>query len=148
MKQKVAMGGSGPFAKCMWVESPEPTEADIEDGGPVEQKAIQLPLTEIAMAQHCTELVMDMELIKFGVAEEEMPLPQMAGEAIEETKVISTQESVIREAWHGWEDSLRMAHRMWWVTGAALRDRSRGEPSVHVTRLMEKEEENLGKWRD
>src|SRR5882724_5337592 len=107
------MGGLGPFAKCMRVESPEQTEADIEDGGPVEQKAIQLPLTEITMAQHCTELVVDMEPIKFGVAEEEMPLPQMTGEAIEETKVISTQESVIREAWHGWEDSLRMAHRMW-----------------------------------
>jgi len=58
------------------------------------------------------------------------------------------QGSVICEAWHGWEDSLRMARRMQWVTAAALQDRLRGEPLECVTRLMPKEGENLKKWKE
>jgi len=60
---------------------------------------------------------------------------------------ISTQELVIQEAWHRWEDSLRTAHRMQQVVAASLWDGSRGELSVCVKRLMGKEE-NLEKWRD
>jgi len=43
----------------------------------------------------------DVEPIKYGASEEEMHLPQMVGKGNEETEVISTQESVICEAWHG-----------------------------------------------
>ena len=106
------MGGLGPFAKHMQVESPELTEADSEDGEPVGQMDVQLSLTETAMAWNHTELNMDVELIKYGAAEEEMHLLQTAGEGNEKTEVISMQDSVICEAWHRWEDSLRMAHSM------------------------------------
>jgi len=40
------------------------------------------------MARHPTKLIMDMEPMEFGVAEEEVPLPQMVGKDTEETKVI------------------------------------------------------------
>jgi len=53
-----------------------------------------------------------MELIKYGSPDEDMHLPQMAGEGDEKIEVISMQDSVVREAWHGWEDSLRTARRM------------------------------------
>jgi len=55
---------------------------------------------------------MDMELVEYGGPDGEMHLPQMAGEGDEGTEVISVQDSVIREASRGWEDSLRMARRM------------------------------------
>jgi len=100
------------------------------------------------MAWHHTKIIVDTEPIEFGAAEEEMHLPQMAGEGNEETKVISTHDSVICEPWHRWEDSLRTARRVQQVMVATLQDWSRGEPLVHVTRLTKKEEENLGKWRE
>jgi len=59
------MGRSGLFAKHMWVESPELTKADSEDEEPVGQTSVQLLLTEITMAWHCTKLILDTELIKF-----------------------------------------------------------------------------------
>jgi len=64
------------------------------------------------VAQHQTKLVVDVELIEYGVPDGDVHLPQMAGEGDEKIEVISMQDSVVREAWHGWEDSLRMAHRM------------------------------------
>jgi len=82
----------------------------------VVQKDVQLLLTEIAVAWHHTKLIMDTELIDFGVVEEEMHLPQRVGKG----KVISTQESVIQEVWNGWEDSVKMARRMWQVVVATL----------------------------
>ena len=71
------------------------------------------------MAQHFTELVMDPEPIEYGAPDKDMHLPQMAAEGDEKTKVISMQDSVFHEAWRGWEDSLRMASRMRWLTVAA-----------------------------
>ena len=130
------------------MESPEPTKADSEDGEPVGQMDVQPLVIETTMARHCTELIMDMDPIEYGAPEEEMHLLQMAGKGNEETEVISRQDSVIHEALHRWEDGLRMAHRMRWVTVAALRDGLRGEPSEHVTRLTEKEGENLRKWKE
>ena len=100
------------------------------------------------MAQHHTKLVMDMEPIEYGAPKEEMHLPQMAGKGDEGTEVISVQDSVIHEAWRGWEDSLRMARRMQQVMVATLKDRLRGEPSERVNKLTEKEEENLRKWKE
>jgi len=73
----------------------------------LEQQVINQPLPMITVAQHPTKVVMHMELVKDGNAEEEVPMLQMAAEAMEETKTISIQESLIQEAWCGWEESLR-----------------------------------------
>jgi len=77
-------------------------------------------VSETAVAWHRTKLVVDVEPIEYGAPDKDMHLPQMEGEGDEKTEVISMQDSVICEAWNGWEDSLRMAHRMRWVTAAAL----------------------------
>ena len=77
----------------------------------------------------------------------EMAQPQSAGEPTGETQAISIQESVVWEAWHGWWESLRVAHRMWWVVAAALQDESRGGSTVHVKKLMQEEVENFEIWR-
>ena len=54
---------------------------------------------------------------------------------------------MIWEAWNGWEESLRMAHRMWRVGAVALWEETTWEPSIHVMRLMLEEWENLEKWK-
>ena len=80
----------------MWVESPELTNADSEDGNLImEQMLIQLSLPALAIAWQPTELIVDLEPVKFEVAEEEISLPQTAGQIMEETEAISTQESVV-----------------------------------------------------
>ena len=99
---------------------------------------VQPWVSEAMVARHRTELIVDAELIEYGVANGDMHMPQMVGEGDEKTKIISMQDSVICEAWHGWDDSLRMARRMRWVTVAALQDRPRGEPLERVTLLMPK----------
>ena len=63
MKQRMAMGRLTPSAKCLWVESPELIEANSNDGEQLGQMASQPTLTEIAMAQHTTEVVVDSEPI-------------------------------------------------------------------------------------
>src|SRR5882724_3211878 len=132
----------------MRVESPEPTEADSQDGEPVAQMNVQSSVSETMVAWHQTELIVDAEPTKCGVPDGDVHMPLMAGEGDEKTEVISVQDSVIHEAWCGWEDSLRMAHRMRQVTAAALQNRPRGEPSERVTRLTPKEGENLKKWKE
>ena len=67
----------------------------------------------------------------------EIPLPHMNGNVMEGTEAISTQECVVWEAWNGWWESLRMAHRMWRVMVAALWYESRGEKTVCVKKLTE-----------
>src|SRR5882724_3861574 len=104
----------------MRVESPEPTEADSQDGEPVAQMNIQPSVSETMVAWHRTKLVMDMEPIECGVPDRDVHMPQMAGKGDEKTEVISMQDSVVHEAWRGWEVSLRTAHRMRQVTAAAL----------------------------
>ena len=104
----------------MQVESPEPTKADSQDGEPVAQMNVQPSVSETTVAWHRTELVVDVESIECGVLDGDVHMPQMAGEGDEKTEVISVQDSVIHEAWHGWEDSLRTARRMRRVTAAAL----------------------------
>jgi len=74
---------------------------------------------------------------------EEIPLPHMTINVMEGTEAVSTQECVIQEAWHGWWESLRMAHRMQWVMAAALWDKSRGKLMVHVKKLTQEEAENF-----
>jgi len=147
MKLRMAVGGLTSSAKHLWVESPELTEASSDNRDRLGQMAAQPTLTEIAVDQNTTEVIMDSEPIKFGAAEEEMAQPQSAGKPMGETKAISIQESVVWEAWHGWWESLRMAHRMWWVMAAALQDESRGELTVHVKKLMQEEAENYQIWR-
>ena len=112
VKRKVAVCGPGLFSKCMQVESPELTEAGSEEGEPVAQMDVQPSVSETSVAWNWTELIMDVELIKYGVPDGNVQMPQMAGEGYEKTEVISMQDSVIREAWRGWEVSLRMARRM------------------------------------
>ena len=94
------------------MESSEPSEVEEERSGhrrPVDH--------------HPTELVMHPEPADVGDAEEEMEphevqdneemvTPHMAGNIMEGTEVVSTQECVVREAWHRWWESLRVAHRM------------------------------------
>ena len=53
------------------MESPELTEANSEDGEPVGQTDVQLSMSETAMAQYHTELIVDMEPIKYGAPKEE-----------------------------------------------------------------------------
>jgi len=85
----------------MRVESPEPTEADSQDGELVAQMNIQSLVSETAVAWHRTELVMDAEPIECGVPDGDVHMPQMVGEGDEKTEVISVQHSVVREAWCG-----------------------------------------------
>src|SRR5882724_7162971 len=141
------MAGSGPAAKRLRVESPDPSEGNSEDGNMLEQEAIDQLLPEISMAQYPTKVIMHLEPVKIGDAEKEMPLVQMAAEVTEETEIISMQESVVQEAWHGWEESLRMANRMRRVGAVALRDESTREPSIPARRLTQEEWENLEKWK-
>ena len=76
-----------------------------------------------------------------------MPVPHMTGNVMEGTEAVSMQECVVREAWLGWWERLRAAHRMQRVAVAALRDGSRGEATVHVKKLTQEEVENLEIWR-
>src|SRR5882724_11046805 len=93
------MAGSGPAAKRLRVESPDPSEGNSEDGNMLEQEAIDQLLPEISMAQYPTKVIMHLEPVKTGDAEKEMPLVKMAAEVTEETELISMQESVVQEAW-------------------------------------------------
>src|SRR5882724_7508652 len=74
------------------------------------------------------------------------PLPHMTVNVMEGTEAISMQECVVQEAWCGWWESLKMAHRMLQVM-AALQDKLRGEPMVCVKKLMQEEAENFEIWR-
>src|SRR5882724_5461624 len=162
-KQGETMVGSGPAVKCLRVESLDPSEGNSEDGNMLEQEAInQLP-PKIAMAQYPTNVIMHLGLhappptmfaqcipqclIQPGDAEKEMPQVQMAAEVTEGTELISMQESVVQEAWHGWEESLRMANRMRRVGAVALQDESTWEPPIPARRLTQEEWENLEKWK-
>jgi len=145
-KRGATMNEPGPTTKRLRVDSPNPSEGDCEDRNMLEQKVNQ-PQSEIAVVRQPTEVVMHPEPVETGDAEDHVPMLQMAANVTEETESISTQESLIREAWHGWEDSLRMAHRMRRVGAAALRDESTLEPSLRVRKLTREEQENLEKWK-
>jgi len=75
----------------------------------LEQRSHQPAATKIAMAQYPTKVIMHLEPVKIGDCEKEMPLSRWQLRFTEETEIISMQESVVQEAWHGWEESLRMA---------------------------------------
>ena len=87
------------------------------------------------MAWYPTKVIMHLEPVKTGDAKKEMPLVQMAAKVMEETELISMQESVVLEAWRGWEESLRMSNRMRRVGAVALQDESTWEPSIPARRL-------------
>ena len=63
------------------MDSPDPSEGDCKDGKMLEQQVM------ITVAQHPTKVVMHLELVKAGHAEEEVPILQMAAEAMEETEM-------------------------------------------------------------
>jgi len=126
------MGRPRQVAKCMQVESLEPSEVDREEAPIGHQQP---------MARHLTKVVMHQELTDVGDAEEEMgsygiqdaeanrvqnaeeiPLPHMTANVMQGTEAVSTQECVVQEAWCGWWESLRAAHRMRQVMVAALWD--------------------------
>src|SRR5882724_10983924 len=85
----------------MRVESPELTKANSQDGEPVAQMNVQPLVSETAVAQHRTKLIVDVEPIEYGVPDRDVHMPQMAGKGDEKTEVISVQDSVICEAWRG-----------------------------------------------
>src|SRR5882724_8700174 len=116
------MAGSGPAAKHLRAESPDHSEGNSENGNMLEQEAIDQPPPKIAVAWYPTKVIMHLEPVKTGDAKKEMPLVQMAAKVMEETELISMKESVVWEAWHGWEESLRMANRMQRVGAVALWD--------------------------
>ena len=72
------------------------------------QEAIDQPPPKIDMAWYPIKVIVHLEPVKTGDAKKEIPLVQMAAEVTEETKFISMQELVVWEAWHRWEESLRM----------------------------------------
>ena len=56
VKQKAAMAGSGSFAKCLWVDSPDLSEVDCNDT-PLEQAAIQLVFPFVCLvAMQCSQM--------------------------------------------------------------------------------------------
>jgi len=141
------MGGPRQVAKCQRVES---SESEIEEEAPAGH---QQPV-----ARHLTQLVVHPELADVGDAKEEMgafkvqdakeiPAPHATGNIMEGTEAVSTQECMVQEAWCGWWESLRAAHRMRRVAVAALQDVSRGEATVCVKKLTQEEVENLKIWR-
>ena len=96
------------------------------------------------MAWHPTKGVMDLEPIETGDSKEGVSLLQMAAEVMGETEKIPMQESLIQEAWCGWEESWMTAHRMQRV-GAALWDDSTQELLLLMQKLAQDEWENLDK---
>ena len=64
------------------------------------------------------------------------PEPIKVGEEIEE---VSMPESVAHEAWCGWKECLKMAHRQWRIGAVALQGKLLLEPLVHVKKMTEEE---------
>ena len=94
----------------------ESSESEVEEEAPAGH---QQPV-----AHYPTELIMHSELANVGDAEEGMeaikvqdleenPVPHTTGNIMEGTEAVSRQECIVQEAWHGWWESLRVAHRMW-----------------------------------
>ena len=63
----------------------------------LEAQVINQPLPKTAVVWNPTEVVMDLETSETGDAEECVSILQTAAEVMEETKNISTQESLISE---------------------------------------------------
>ena len=68
VKQGIAQDVSGPKAKCLWVESPNPSKGNCEDGDTLEPQVISQPPPEKAVAWYPTEVIMDVELLETGDA--------------------------------------------------------------------------------
>src|SRR5882672_11870004 len=60
---------------------------------------------------------------------------------------ISLQERLFREAWRGWEESLRMAHRHRQLREVAAKLHNSSEPKIIMQRLAEDEEARLKVWK-
>ena len=85
---------SGLKSKCLWVESPDPSE-NCEDGDMLELQVISQPLPKMAVAWYSTKVIMDVGPLETGDAEEGVSMLQVAAEVTEETKKILTQELLI-----------------------------------------------------
>jgi len=94
----------------------ESSESEVEEEAPASH---QQP-----MARYLTKLVIHSEPANVGDAKEEMeaievqdleenPVPHTTRNIMEGTEAVSMQECIVLEAWHGWWESLRVAHRMW-----------------------------------
>ena len=83
---------SGPGTKCLWVESPEHSKSDCEDGNMVKQQPSTLLAPKTTVAYHLTEVIIGVEPFKTGDAEEGVSMLQTAAEVTEETEKILTQE--------------------------------------------------------
>ena len=60
---------------------------------------------------------------------------------------ISLQERLFREAWRGWEESLRMARRHRRLGEVAAKLPNSAEPRIIVQRLAEDKEARLKVWK-
>ena len=117
------MGGPRQVAKCMWVESSEPIKVDQEEVTISHQQPVACHPTEVVVHQEPTDDGdAEEEMGLYGIQDdeankdqdaEEIPHPHTTGHIMEGTEAISTQECVVQEAWCGWWESLRVAHRMW-----------------------------------
>ena len=94
-KQGVAKDISGPGTKRIWVECPDPSEGNCEDGDTSELQVVSQPLPKIAVEWHLTKVIMDVEPFKTGNAEKGVPMLQTAAEVTEEMEKILIQESLI-----------------------------------------------------
>ena len=68
-------------------------------------------------------------------------------EVADEGETISQKEFMIREAWRGWEDSLRMALRQRKIGEAVVRINQPTNQKIHVPKMSKEEQDRLATWR-
>jgi len=68
-------------------------------------------------------------------------------EALDQLKVVSLKESIIRKAWARWEEGLRLAHRQWEIGEAAMRMETASNQPILTLRLTKGEHEWLETWK-
>ena len=72
---------------------------------------------------------------------------QQVTEASAQLKYISLQESIVRKAWAGWEEGMRLAHRQQAIGKVAAKMQTTGEQLTLVLRLGKGEKERYRAWR-
>jgi len=72
---------------------------------------------------------------------------QQATKASDRLKYVSLQESIVRKAWAGWEEGMRLTHRQQAIGEAATKMQTTSEQLTLVLRLGEGEKEQYRAWR-
>jgi len=68
-------------------------------------------------------------------------------EALDQLEFISLKESIIRKAWDGWEEGLRLAHRQWEIGEATMRVETVSDQLILTLKLSEGECGWLETWK-